>query len=90
MVTLPCKLHARRQYTQESITMSVIACRDEEQQSQMHRQLKRTIEENYKPLHSHLYLLEGWAVEQGVREAVGSGDQGAMRALLTEETPGND
>ncbi len=56
----------------------------------MYRQLRRTIEERYKPLHGHLYRLEGWGVVPQLREAVGSGDEQTMRTLLTEETPGAD
>lgn len=62
--------------------------REEEEQLRMYRQLKRTIEERYVPLHRHLYQQEGWEVEREFKEAIESGDERRLRALLTEETPG--
>ena len=63
-------------------------CREDEEQIQAYRQLKRTIEEHYKPLHRHIYQLEGWEVVPSFREAVVSGSEERMRSILTEEIPG--
>ena len=62
--------------------------REEEEQQKTYRELRSIIDEQYRPLHPHLYQLQGWEVVEGFREAVESGDQQRMRAILTEETPG--
>ena len=63
-------------------------CREEEDQAEAYSQLLKTIAEHCRPLHGHLYQLSGWEVVSGFREAVESGDQAQMRAVLTEETRG--
>ena len=67
---------------------AVLSFREEEEQQKAYRELRSIIDEQYQPLHPHLYQLQGWEVVEGFREAVESGDQRRMRAILTEETPG--
>lgn len=69
--------------------VAAVPCsREEEEQQKAYRELRSIIDEQYRPLHPHLYQLQGWEVVEGFREAVESGDQQRMRAILTEETPG--
>lgn len=62
--------------------------REEQEQKEAYQQLRKTIDQHYRPLHKHLYQLRGWELVPSFREAVESGDETKMRSLLTEETPG--
>ena len=62
--------------------------REEEQQLKAYEEVRKIIEEKYRPLHGHLYQLHGWKVTDSFSEAVKSNDIGEMRAILTEEHPG--
>ena len=62
--------------------------REEQEQKEAYQQLRETIDQNYRPLHKHLYQLSGWEFVPSFREAMESGDESKMRSLLTEETSG--
>lgn len=62
--------------------------REEQEQREAYQQLRETIDQNYRPLHKHLYQLSGWEFVPSFKEAMESGDESKMRSLLSQETPG--
>ena len=62
--------------------------REEEEKLKAYEEVCRIISQKYIPLHQHLYQLSGWEVTETFSHAVSSKDQLKMRAILTEEKPG--
>ena len=62
--------------------------REEQEQREAYQQLRETIDQNYRPLHKHLYQLSGWEFVPSFKEAMESGDESKTRSLLSQETSG--